>query len=166
MNRSGKFKVINITGDPKYNCHLVHKFINVVMVHGRKQKAATIVYNAFDKLEKKYMNEKKDETKEYKGSDLLLEAINKVKPQVFLRQKKIASKVYQVPVAIKQDNAIKKSIMWIVQGSRSRTTERSMSDKIFSEICQIIDEGVGKAMERRAKHNAIATANEAYVHYI
>ena len=175
MNRSGKFTVIKIIGDPKYNCTNVHKFINKVMLHGRKQQAAKIVYKVLEMLEKYYKqknvknNENSDsQSKQYKvtGPEILNEAVQFVKPKVLLRKKKIASKIFQVPLAISETAACKKALQWIVKGSRSRQSEKTYVLKLYNEFINIIDEEKGEAIKKKLNYHRIAKENEAFVHYV
>lgn len=177
MNRSGKFTVIQIVGDPKYNCVNVHKFINKVMLHGHKQQAAKIVYKVLEMLENYYQQknskniepsgDKENQAKKYKvtGPEILADALQNVKPKVLLRKKKIASKIFQVPLAISDTAAAKKALKWIVQGSRLRT-EQTYISKLYNEFINIIDEEKGEAIKKKNNYHRIAKENEAFVHYV
>ena len=162
MNRSGKFRVIKIQGDPKYNCQLVHKIINKVMIHGHKQKAAKIVYKALEILEDYYEGNENAGN----GSKILATAINKIKPKILLRPKKIASRIYRVPVSITPEIAIRKSTMWLIYGTRERKTEKTFVQKLFNEIKDIIDSDKGESLKKQANYHRVAKENEAFVHYI
>ena len=162
MNRSGKFPIRKVSGDPKYDCVLVHKTINKVMIHGVKQRAASIVYKALEILEAHYSKNENAGN----GPSILAAVIEKIKPQILLRSKKIASRVYKVPIAITPEIATKKAIMWLVYGTRLRQTERGFVNKFVAEVKDILDEEKGEALKKRANYHRIAKENEAFVHYV
>ena len=167
MNRSGNYRVINIVGEPRYNSFLLHKIINKTMLHGRKQKAANIVYKVLERL-KEYCvkNNRKDDDNVLSEMHIIETVINKIQPKVFLRKKDIASKTIMVPISISENSAIKRAIAWLVQGSRLRTTEKKFEDKLFAEIIEVYEEEKGESIKKRNNYHRIAKDNEAFVHYV
>lgn len=140
--------------DPLYNSELVSKFINFVMERGKKTSAQHIVYGAFD-----IIKEKKQED----PLQIFEKAIERVRPQVEVRSRRVGGANYQVPmpVAGRRQNAL--AFRWIIAAARARKG-RSMEEKLAAEFLDIL-EGVGGTMKKKEDVNRMAEANKAFAHF-
>jgi small subunit ribosomal protein S7 len=142
------------TPDPLYNSELVGKFINFLMERGKKTRAQQIVYGAFDIIKEK---KKEDPIQVFE------KAIDKVRPQVEVRSRRVGGANYQVPmpVASRRQNAL--AFRWIIAAARSRKG-RSMGEKLAAEFMDIL-EGVGGTMKKKDDVHRMAEANKAFAHF-
>lgn len=140
--------------DPKYRSELVAKFINFVMLRGKKTTAQTIVYGALDVLQ-----EKKNEN----PLKLFEQIIEIIRPQVEVRSRRVGGANYQIPmpVAPYRQNAL--AFRWIVTAAKERKG-RTMGEKLAAEMLDIL-EGVGGAMKKREDIHRMAEANKAFAHF-
>lgn len=157
MNRKKNFEIRQSPKDLKYNSPYVGKLINKVMMGGKKSLAMSIVYAVLAKLEKTLESEN--------GSELLGAALEVVKPTVYLRSKRIASRVYHVPIGISEDRAIKKAILWIVKGARKRK-DHKFEQKLYYELLEILKDKKGESMKIKENYHRVAKDNEAFMHYV
>lgn len=157
MSRSKKFTRRIISGDVKYKDKLVHKIINCVMMNGNKSLASKIVYASLEILEKKH---------KIPGHTIMYAVIGKLAPSVFLRRKKIASKVYNIPVAISEDMARRIGVRWFVQAIRTIENKKdvSISQRFVAEV-NAIYQATGIALKRREQYHKVAKDNEVFMHY-
>ena len=142
------------TPDPKYSSELVTKFINYVMLDGKKSVAQSIVYGAME-----YVADKK------KGDALKLfeQAIETVKPQVEVRSRRVGGANYQVPMPVPGHRQNGLAFRWIIAASKSRKG-RDMQDRLGLEMMDIL-EGVGGAMKKKEDIHRMAEANKAFAHF-
>lgn len=154
---------IKIRPDLIYNSLLLSKFINYVMVSGKKSVAEKIVYNAF-----KIIKEKTN-----MDSILIFEkALEHIKPIVEVRARRVGGATYQVPVEVKTKRAITLAMRWLVEFARKRN-EKNMILKLAFEIIEAADEshsignsiGKGGAIKKREDTHRMAEANRAFAHY-
>lgn len=154
---------IKIRPDLIYNSLLLSKFINYVMVAGKKSVAEKIVYNAF-----KIIKEKTN-----MDSILIFEkALEHIKPIVEVRARRVGGATYQVPVEVKTKRAITLAMRWLVEFARKRN-EKNMILKLAFEIIEAADEnhsignsvGKGGAIKKREDTHRMAEANRAFAHY-
>lgn len=157
MSRSKKFTRRVIAGDVKYKDKLIHKLINCLMLHGNKGVASKIVYASLEILEKKY---------KLQGHTIMYEIIGKLAPSVFLRRKKIASKVYNIPVPISEDMSRRIGVRWFVQAIRALDNKKdhTISQRFVTEVTSIYNAG-GAALKRREHYHKVAKDNEVFMHY-
>ena len=144
----------NIDPDPKYGDVLVSKFINVVMVSGKKSLAESIVYGALSDVEAK------------KGGDpvaIFKEAIANVKPSVEVRSRRVGGANDQVPVEIRPERQYALSFRWLRDHARART-ERTMRERLAAEILEA-EQNRGGACKKRDDTHRMAEANKAFAHY-
>ena len=124
-----------ILPDPKHHSELLAKFINVLMVHGKKSIAEKVIYGALDLLQDKMRKTKKesadgDDGSEGggKGSDSVLhffeQALDNVRPTVEVRSRRVGGATYQVPIEVRMDRSIALGMRWIVQSARQRGGKR------------------------------------------
>ena len=144
----------DVLADPIYNSKLVTKLINSLMVDGKKGKAQTILYKAFDIV------------KEKTGEDAMTvfeRAMENIKPALEVKSRRVGGANYQVPVEVKADRSQALGLRWLVQYSRLRGGH-SMSEKLASEIIDASN-GVGGAVKKREDTHRMAEANKAFAHY-
>ncbi|XBC41204.1 MAG: 30S ribosomal protein S7 [Buchnera aphidicola (Nurudea yanoniella)] len=143
-----------IISDPKFFSDIVSKFINIIMVHGKKSIAEKIMYYALQVLSK---HTKK---KELEALDLALE---NVRPIVEVKSRRVGGSTYQVPVEVRLIRRHALAMRWIVSAARKRT-EKSMSLRLANELVDAVD-NKGSAVKKREEVHRMAEANKAFAHY-
>jgi len=131
------------------------KFINALMMHGKKSVAENIIYDALDELAKK--NNAKD------GLAILNKALENVRPQVEVKSRRVGGATYQVPVEVKASRQNTLAMRWLIDSARKRN-EKSMMRKLAGEI-QDASENKGAAMKKREDTLKMAEANKAFSHF-
>ena len=143
-----------ILPDPRYNDLLVAKFMNVLMLDGKKAVAEKIVYGAFDIVEQR--------TKE----DPLLvfrKAIENCEPVVEVKSRRVGGSTYQVPVEVRSVRQTALSIRWVIQHARKRGG-KTMHEKLANELIEASHQR-GGAIRRKEEVHRMAEANKAFAHY-
>lgn len=140
--------------DPVYNSTLVTKFINRVMLDGKKSTAAKIFYGALDLIGQKTGD---DPLKVFK------QAVDNVKPQVETKSRRVGGATYQVPVEVNPRRQLTLSLRWIVNASRTRA-ERTMRERLAAEL---MDAAANRGTSIKKKEDVLrmAEANRAFAHY-
>ena len=110
--------------DPKYGSLILAKFINFAMYDGKKSTSEKFVYKALDKI--------KDKTKE-DPIKIFNDAVNKIRPNLEVRSRRVGGATYQVPVEVKSKRAQALAIRWLIDSAKKRK-DKHMSDKIFNEL--------------------------------
>lgn len=160
-----------ILPDPKHHSELLAKFINVLMVSGKKSTAEKIIYGALTVLEDRMKKVKKaDEDSEgasHAGSTGVLryfeQALDNVRPSVEVRSRRVGGATYQVPVEVRMDRSIALGMRWIVQAARSRG-EKGMMLRLAGELVDAF-ESKGSAVKKREETHKMAKANQAFAHF-
>jgi len=145
---------LRIIPDPKFNDKVIAKFMNAVMLDGRKSKAEGIVYGAFDIMEQKL---KDDPVKIFK------KALGNVKPITEVRSRRVGGATYQVPVEVRPDRRQALAIRWIVEHARDRSG-KSLVEKLAAELLDAA-ENRGGAIKKREDVHKMAEANKAFAHF-
>lgn len=140
--------------DPKYKDLVVTKFVNALMVDGKKSVAERIIYGAFDII---------GEKTKMPPINVFHDALNKVKPHVEVKSRRVGGATYQVPVEVKPNRAQALAIRWIIKAARGRS-ERTMTGRLAGEVMDIL-EGRGSAMKKREETHKMAEANKAFSHF-
>lgn len=140
--------------DPVYNSVLVTKFINGVMLAGKKSVAEGIFYGAMTKI-----NEKTGE----EPLKVFKKAVDNVRPTIEVKSRRIGGATYQVPVEVNQERRHALAIRWIVGNARKRG-EKTMLDKLFGELMDAANSR-GNAVKKREETHRMADANKAFAHY-
>lgn len=143
-----------ILGDPIYGNKIVTKFINKMMLDGKKSVAEKIIYGAFDKIEEK--------TQE-KGIEVFEKALEKVRPLVEVRSRRVGGATYQVPVEVRPVRQQSLSIRWILEAARKRN-ERTMIERLANELVDAVNDR-GAAFKKKEDVHKMAEANKAFAHY-
>ena len=144
-----------IIPDPKYESELVAKFMNQLMVDGKKSIAEKIVYGAFEELEK---NNKKENLVE-----MFRDILDKIAPVVEVRSRRIGGATYQVPVEVRAKRRTALAMRWLVEAARSRK-EKSMPARLAAELNEAKD-GKGAAVKKKEDMHRMAEANKAFAHF-
>ena len=143
-----------IIPDPKYNNKLVSKFIKSIMRDGKKSTAESILYKAFDVIEKR--------TKE-PAIKIFEQAIENVKPTIEVKSRRVGGSTYQVPTEIRPSRKTALGIRWIIGFARKRP-EKGMVDKLAAELLDASNKR-GAAVKKKEDTHKMAEANKAFAHY-
>ncbi|EKQ72282.1 30S ribosomal protein S7 [Helicobacter pylori] len=152
--RRRKAPVREVLGDPVYGNKVVTKFINKMMFDGKKSVAEKIIYKAFNKIE-----EKSGE----KGIEVFEKALERVRPLVEVRSRRVGGATYQVPVEVRVSRQQSLSIRWILEATRKRN-ERMMVDRLANELMDAANDK-GAAFKKKEDVHKMAEANKAFAHY-
>ena len=143
-----------VSPDPKFRDVLVQKFINRMMVCGKKSLSEKIFYHAMDEIEQKA---KEDPLKVFK------KAVENVKPVIEVKSRRVGGATYQVPVEVRSDRRTSLAIRWIIGFARSRG-ERGMVKKLASELMDAANNR-GASIKKKEDTHKMAEANKAFAHY-
>jgi small subunit ribosomal protein S7 len=153
MRRAGAAKR-EVLPDPKYGSRLVAKFVNIMMIRGKKSTAEQIMYAAMVSVEDR---SKQDALKMFKS------AIDNVKPAVEVKSRRVGGSTYQVPVEVRPDRRTSLAMRWVI-GAARRRGERSMAEKLAGELLDAAGNR-GTAVKKREDTHKMAEANKAFAHY-
>ena len=140
--------------DPKFGNTEVAKFVNVIMLSGKKAVAEQIVYGAFDAIQTK------------SGKDPLevfTAAVGNVKPMVEVKSRRVGGANYQVPVEVRPSRRLALAMRWLREAAKKRS-EKSMGLRLAGELLEAC-EGRGGAMKKRDEVHRMAEANKAFSHF-
>lgn len=143
--------------DPKYGSELIQKFINVVMVSGKKNIARTIVYEAIDNLIKKSGGDKE------KALRFFNKAFEQVTPSIEVRPRRVGGSVYQIPIEVPTNRARSLALRWIIDAASNRS-DKTMGKRLAAELLEA-SEGRGNAIKKKLEVHKMAEANRAFSHY-
>ena len=162
-----------ILPDPKYHSELLAKFINVLMVSGKKSTAEKIIYGALDILQDKLRKAKKEDADDgaegsSKGGTMTLlhyfeQALDNVRPTVEVRSRRVGGATYQVPIEVRLDRSIALGMRWIVQSSRARG-EKGMMLRLAGELVDAA-QNKGASVKKREEMHRMAKANQPFAHF-
>ena len=158
MSRRHKADKREILPDPKFGNAILSKFINCIMTGGKKSTAETIVYGALDEIRAKAKLANDNDV-----VDFFLKALEKVKPQLEVKSRRIGGATYQVPVEVRSDRAQAVAMRWIKAAARARG-ERTMMARLAGELLDIANDR-GAALKKRDDTHKMAEANKAFAHY-
>ena len=140
--------------DTKYKSLIISKFINFMMLDGRKSTAEKIVYTAFDSIEKKT---KEDPLK------IFNEAINNLRPNLEVVSRRVGGATYQVPVEVNTKRSQTLALRWLLTATRKRKN-KTMADKLFNEVMDAYQRK-GTAIKKREDTHKMAESNKAFAHF-
>lgn len=153
MPRRKKVIKREITPDSKYNNQIVSKFINCIMIKGKKSIAERLTYCAFDIIKKQ-------------GKDPLeicKQAVENVKPLLELKTRRIGGSNYQIPVEVNPDRRISLAVRWIINAARERK-ERGFDERLAAELIAATS-NQGGAIKKKEDTHKMAEANKAFAHF-
>ena len=151
-----------LKGDPRYNDKVLSRFINCVMVDGKKAVATRVIYDALDKIQTRMDKEKRENLPE-KAIEAFHRAIDNVKPNVEVRSRRVGGATYQVPVEVRPERRQALAIRWIVDNARKRS-ENTMVERLSGELLDASNNR-GAAVKKREDTHKMAEANKAFSHY-
>jgi len=140
--------------DPKFGSEMVSKFINMLMVDGKKSVAEKVVYGALDTIGEKTKGD---------AMDVLNEALDNVRPSVEVKSRRVGGATYQVPVEVRANRRTTLAMRWLVDAARSRG-EKGMRARLAGEIMEAAEKR-GSAVKKREDTHKMAEANKAFAHY-
>ena len=144
----------DVLADPIYNSKLVTKLINNMMIDGKKGKAQTILYDAFDMIKEKTNKD---------PMEVLNQAMENVMPSLEVKSRRVGGANYQVPIEVKADRRQALGLRWIIQYARLRGGH-SMSENLANELIDASN-NTGAAVKKREDTHRMAEANKAFAHY-
>ncbi|MCH9780252.1 MAG: 30S ribosomal protein S7 [Alphaproteobacteria bacterium] len=154
MSRRRRAEVREILPDAKFGDKDISKFINNLMMQGKKSIAESIVYGALDIVAAKTKRE---------HTELFHESVDKIKPHIEVRSRRVGGATYQVPVEVSQKRASALAFRWLIHASRKRG-EKTMRDRLANEILDSLNDR-GSAVKKRDDTHKMAEANRAFAHY-
>ena len=163
MSRRREAPERKILPDPKHHSKLLAKFINVLMISGKKSIAETIIYGALSILDERIKKSKKSEDDDDRGGSgstggvlrYFEQALDNVRPTVEVRSRRVGGATYQVPVEVRSDRSVALGMRWLVQAARSRG-EKGMMLRLAGELIDAY-ESKGSAVKKREETHKMAT---------
>jgi small subunit ribosomal protein S7 len=152
--RKGRAKDRIILPDPRYGDTLVTKFVNNLMVDGKKSTSYRIFYQAMDIVERKT---------EESGVDVWKKALDNVTPQVEVKSRRVGGATFQIPQEIRPSRKVSQGMKWLIQYS-SKRNGKSMGEKLAEEIIAAAKEE-GAAFKKKEDTHRMAEANKAFAHF-
>jgi len=144
----------NVLQDPRYGSTTLTKFMNMVMVDGKKSVAEKIVYGALETIESKGHAE---------PLEVFIKALENIQPRVEVKSRRVGGATYQVPVEVRPTRRVALAMRWLIDASRKRN-EKNMPLKLAGEMMDAV-EGRGSASKKREDTHRMAEANKAFSHY-
>ena len=152
--RKARAKTRPLLPDPRFNDTLVTRFVNNLMLDGKKSIAFNIFYDAIDIVSEK---------SEGNGLETWKEALNNVMPHVEVRSRRVGGANFQIPMQVRPDRKVTLGMKWMILATRKRN-ERSMAQKLAAEILAASKEE-GAAVKKRTEVHRMAEANKAFSHF-
>ena len=154
MPRRRRIEPRKILPDPKFGSELLAKFINVLMVDGKKSTAEAIVYGALETLSQRTGKEALE------AFDVALE---NVRPTVEVKSRRVGGSTYQVPVEVRPSRRNALAMRWVIEAARKRG-DKSMALRLANELTDAAD-NKGSAVKKREDVHRMAEANKAFAHF-
>jgi small subunit ribosomal protein S7 len=154
MPRKGPVPKRPILPDPKYNSKVLSRFINKVMLEGKKSVAERICYQALTIVEQKSGRD---------PMDIFTQALGNAMPLVEVRPRRVGGATYQVPMEVRPDRRQAMAMRWLINFARSRPGH-SMEEKLAAELMDAAN-NLGNAIKKREDTHKMAEANKAFAHY-
>lgn len=154
MPRKGGVAKRELLPDPVYGDKLVAKFINCLMLDGKKSLAEGILYGALDLIQEKTQQD---------PLEIFNKAVKNVMPVLEVKPRRVGGATYQVPVEVRPERRLALAIRWIINNSRTRS-EYTMKERLAAEIMDAAN-GVGASIKKKEDTHRMAEANRAFAHY-
>ena len=154
MPRKGPVRKRPIIPDPVFNSLMAQRFINRLLLDGKKSTAERIFYGALDQIEKKAQRP---------GLEVFEQAVRNVMPVIEVRPRRVGGSTYQVPVEVRPDRRVSLALRWLVTNSRKRSG-RTMKDRLAAELLDAAN-GTGASIKKKEDGHKMAEANKAFAHY-
>jgi len=152
--RRRKAPVRPVLPDPVYGSKVLTKFINAIMLGGKKSTAQRVMYSALERIESKSGE---------KGIEVFNKAIDNVKPVMEVKSRRVGGATYQVPIEVRPARQQSLGIRWIVDAARKRN-ERTMMERLSNELMEAATDK-GAAFKKKEDTYKMAEANKAFAHY-
>ena len=154
MSRRHAAEKREVLPDAKYGDRVLTKFMNNLMIDGKKSVAEGIVYNALERVESRLKRS---------PIEVFSEALDNVKPSVEVRSRRVGGATYQVPVEVRPERREALAIRWLIKAARARN-ENTMEERLAGELADAVN-GRGTAVKKREDTHKMADANKAFSHY-
>ena len=154
MSRRRESGKRTILPDPKFGSLMLAKFVNIIMMDGKKSTAEKIVYTALGAI-----GEKSKEN----SVDVFQKALDNISPHVEVKSRRVGGATYQVPVEVKSERRQALAMRWMIEAARKRG-EKSMARRLAGEVLDAA-ESRGSAVKKREDTHRMAEANKAFAHY-
>lgn len=154
MPRRGKIKRIEVLPDPVYNSVVLSKFINQIMIDGKKSTAERIVYGAFEIIKERTGKE---------PIEVFEEAMNNVMPVLEVKARRVGGANYQVPIEVRADRRQTLGIRWLVMNAKKHSG-KGMEEKVAGELMDAAA-NTGASVKKREDTHKMAEANKAFAHF-
>ena len=154
MSRRHAAEKREVLPDAKYGDKVLTKFMNNLMIDGKKSVAERIVYNAFDRVEDKLKKA---------PVDVFHEALDNIKPNLEVRSRRVGGATYQVPVDVRPERREALAIRWLIAAAQKRN-ENTMEERLAGELLDAVNNR-GAAVKKREDTHKMADANKAFSHY-
>ena len=154
MSRRHAAEKREILPDAKYGDRVLTKFMNNLMIDGKKSVAEGIVYSAMERVEQRLKRS---------PIEVFIEALDNVKPSVEVRSRRVGGATYQVPVEVRPERREALAIRWLIKAARARN-ENTMEERLAGELSDAVN-GRGTAVKKREDTHKMADANKAFSHY-
>jgi len=172
MSRRHAAEKRQVLPDPKFGDMVLSKFMNNIMLDGKKSAAEKIVYGAIEIMNEKGQGIATDDvanddapasTNSSKGLQIFHKALKKVRPQVEVRSRRVGGATYQVPVEVNVVRGVALAMRWIIGAARKRS-ENTMVERLAGELLDAANDR-GSAVKKRDDTHKMAEANKAFAHY-
>jgi small subunit ribosomal protein S7 len=157
MSRRSQAPRRTILPDPKYGNETLAKFVNMVMLSGKKSVAERIVYGALNRIAERTGQD------EERAVELLTQALENIKPAVEVKSRRVGGATYQVPMEVRATRRETLAMRWAIEAARKRS-EKSMAHRLAHELMDAA-ENRGAAVKKREDTHRMAEANKAFSHY-
>ena len=157
MSRRSQAPKREILPDPKFHSEMLAKFMNMIMVDGKKSVAERIIYGALDRMADKSAGDAE------RSLEMLEAALENVKPAVEVKSRRVGGATYQVPVEVRPTRRQTLAMRWMIDAARKRN-EKTMAHRLAHELMDAA-EGRGAAVKKREDTHRMAEANKAFSHY-
>ncbi|UYV36387.1 30S ribosomal protein S7 [Rhodobacteraceae bacterium D3-12] len=154
MSRRHAAEKREVLPDAKYGDKVLTKFMNNLMLDGKKSAAEKIVYGALDRVEDKIKRA---------PLEVFHEALDNIQPSVEVRSRRVGGATYQVPVEVRPERRQALAIRWLINASRARN-ENTMQERLAGELLDAV-QSRGSAVKKREDTHKMADANKAFSHY-
>jgi len=154
MSRRKKINKRELESDPRYKDTTISKFVNIIMLDGKKTTAEKILYSILAKISKE---------KKMDAIKFFHDVLNNVKPRVEVRSRRVGGATYQVPMEVKSDRSQALAIRWIIDSARKRGG-KNMTMKLYQEFLDA-HQNKGGAVKKREDTHRMADANKAFAHF-
>jgi len=154
MSRRHAAEKRQVLPDAKYGDRILTKFMNNLMLDGKKSVAERIVYGALDRVEDKMKRA---------PVEVFHEALENIKPSVEVRSRRVGGATYQIPVEVRPERREALAIRWLIKASRTRN-ENTMEERLAGELLDAANTR-GSAVKKREDTHKMADANKAFSHY-